>query len=177
MRYVLLLRGVNVGGRNKVPMPGLKQRLEEVGFQGTETYLNSGNVLLDSDWPREEAALRVRAMLRDNYDFEFPFALLSAEMLNADLQAVPRWWSEPLARRDAPFPAEGADFEAVKADIASMALGDEIVHFGKHLILWGKRNEKTYSQTAYHRLLIKRPYYRQLTIRNGNTFGALSERL
>ena len=58
-----------------------------------------------------------------------------------------------------------------------MALGDEIVHFGKHLILWGKRNEKTYSQTAYHRLLIKRPYYRQLTIRNGNTFGALSERL
>ena len=58
-----------------------------------------------------------------------------------------------------------------------MPLGDEIIHVGEHLILWGKQDEKTYGAAAYHRLLIKRPYYRQLTIRNGNTFDALSKRL
>ena len=175
MRYVILLRGVNVGGRNKVNMPELKKQLEDAGFMEIKTYLNSGNVLADFDGRRDEAVIQVRRVLKTAYDFDIPFALLTADMLKADLQSVPLWWSEPLARRDALFPTEGTDFDTVKADVASMPLSDETIHFGEHVILWGKRDERTYGRTAYHRLLIQRPYYRKLTIRNGNTFDTLSE--
>lgn len=177
MRYVLLLRGVNVGGRNKVGMPELKQKLEDFGFRNTYTYLNSGNVLTDFDGLRDEAAFRVRKTLIASYDFDIPFALLTAEMLSKDLRSVPSWWSEPFARRDALFPVEGTDFDAIKADVASLPLGDEIIHFGEHVILWSKRDEKTYGRTAYHRLLVQKTYYRNLTIRNGNTFDTLCQRL
>jgi uncharacterized protein (DUF1697 family) len=46
--YVVLLRGINVGGKNKLPMAKLKQFLEEQGFEDVVTYIQSGNVVLRS---------------------------------------------------------------------------------------------------------------------------------
>jgi uncharacterized protein (DUF1697 family) len=48
-RYLVLLRGINVGGKNKVPMAGLRQLLEELGYSDVATYIASGNVILTSD--------------------------------------------------------------------------------------------------------------------------------
>jgi uncharacterized protein (DUF1697 family) len=47
-RYVVLLRGINVGGKNKLSMTALKECLEELGYENVATYINSGNVVLDS---------------------------------------------------------------------------------------------------------------------------------
>ena len=48
-RYIALLRGVNISGKNKVPMAELKKGFEEMGFSEVRTYLNSGNVIFSSD--------------------------------------------------------------------------------------------------------------------------------
>jgi uncharacterized protein (DUF1697 family) len=47
--YVILMRGINVGGKNKIPMAELKLFLEEQGFENVVTYIQSGNVVLRSD--------------------------------------------------------------------------------------------------------------------------------
>jgi uncharacterized protein (DUF1697 family) len=47
VRYVLFLRGINVGGNKKVPMATLKKMLEQMGFENVKTLLNSGNVAFD----------------------------------------------------------------------------------------------------------------------------------
>lgn len=47
--YVVLMRGINVGGKNKVSMVGLKKCLEKLGFSDVSTYIASGNVILKSD--------------------------------------------------------------------------------------------------------------------------------
>jgi uncharacterized protein (DUF1697 family) len=47
-RYVALLRGINVGGRNKVPMPALRATCESLGCTDVTTYIQSGNVVLSS---------------------------------------------------------------------------------------------------------------------------------
>jgi uncharacterized protein (DUF1697 family) len=47
-RYVALLRGINVGGRNKVAMPELRQAFEDAGYDAVRTYIQSGNVLFES---------------------------------------------------------------------------------------------------------------------------------
>ena len=48
-RYLALLRGINVGGKNKVPMAGLRELLESLGHANVSTYIASGNVILSSD--------------------------------------------------------------------------------------------------------------------------------
>jgi len=48
-RYLVLLRGINVGGRNKVPMAALRELLESHGHTNVSTYIASGNVILSSD--------------------------------------------------------------------------------------------------------------------------------
>ena len=48
-RYIALLRGDNISGKNKVPMAELKKIFEELGFGAVKTYLNSGNVIFSSD--------------------------------------------------------------------------------------------------------------------------------
>ncbi|GIO13757.1 hypothetical protein J19TS2_33120 [Cohnella xylanilytica] len=54
--YVALLRGINVGGKNKIKMADLKREFENLGYGSVRTYIQSGNVLFESD--EGEAALR-----------------------------------------------------------------------------------------------------------------------
>ncbi len=49
MKYIALLRGINVGGKNKVSMNDLKLCFENAGFKNVVTYINSGNVIFDSE--------------------------------------------------------------------------------------------------------------------------------
>ena len=49
IKYIALLRGINVGGKNKLSMKELKKTLEENGFQDVVTYINSGNIIFTSD--------------------------------------------------------------------------------------------------------------------------------
>jgi uncharacterized protein (DUF1697 family) len=47
--YIIFLRGINVGGKNKIPMADLRKCLDELGFSNVSTYIASGNVILKSD--------------------------------------------------------------------------------------------------------------------------------
>ena len=47
-RYVALLRGINVGGRNKVPMADLREAFESAGYGDVGTYIQSGNVVFSA---------------------------------------------------------------------------------------------------------------------------------
>jgi uncharacterized protein (DUF1697 family) len=62
-RYLLLLRGINVGGKNKVPMAPLRACLEELGHSDVVTYIASGNVILSSDRPAAEVKRQVEEAL------------------------------------------------------------------------------------------------------------------
>lgn len=53
MRYALLLRGINVGGKNKVVMADLKKDLAGLGFENPVSYINSGNLFFDSEEDRK----------------------------------------------------------------------------------------------------------------------------
>ncbi len=48
MRYIALLRGINVGGNNRVPMADLRTCLSDMGLDNVRTYIQSGNVIFDA---------------------------------------------------------------------------------------------------------------------------------
>lgn len=61
--YLVLLRGINVGGKNKIPMLSLKKCLEDGGFSNVLTYIASGNVILESDKKPHEIKTRIEGIL------------------------------------------------------------------------------------------------------------------
>ena len=78
-----------------------------------------------------------------------------------------------MARKDVLFYTEGLDTKQVIEKVESMELVDEVLHFGKLGIFWGKFSEETYTKTAYHKHLLKMPFYRQITIRNAKPLTKL----
>ena len=62
-KYLVLLRGINVGGKNKIPMADLKKCLENLGFSDISTYIASGNVLLNSDQDKQQIKTMIEQAL------------------------------------------------------------------------------------------------------------------
>ena len=171
MEYVALLRGINVGGNNKVVMSELRAQIAAEGFGHVRTYINSGNLLFEAedDAPSEDVAQAVEDILARHYDFPIRLALLTAQDYLVQLDELPDWWHGEVARRDALFYTRGLDRDHVRERIEAMELGDEAVHFGEHAVFWGKFDEKSFLKTAYHKRLLREDFYRQVTIRSGST--------
>ena len=68
--YVVLLRGINVGGKNKVPMAALRGCLEELGFSDVSTYIASGNVVLRSKKGAKAVRAQVEKVLPERFDLD-----------------------------------------------------------------------------------------------------------
>ena len=179
MEYVALLRGINVGGKNKVVMSELREQIAAEGFGHVRTYINSGNLLFEAegDAPRENVAQAVEDLLARHYDFPIRLALLTAQDYLAQLDKLPDWWHGEVARRDALFYTRGLDRDHVRERIEAMELGDEAVYFGEHAVFWGKFDEKSFMKTAYHKRLLREDFYRQVTIRSGSTVEKIAAML
>ena len=179
MEYVALLRGINVGGKNKVVMSELREQIAAEGFGHVRTYINSGNLLFEAegDAPRENVAQAVEDLLTRHYDFPIRLALLTAQDYLAQLDKLPDWWHGEVARRDALFYTRGLDRDHVRERIEAMELGDEAVYFGEHAVFWGKFDEKSFLKTAYHKRLLREDFYRQVTIRSGSTVEKIAAML
>ena len=85
--YVILLRGINVGGKNIVPMVGLKSCLEELGFANVSTYIASGNVILESGKPATKIKAQIEAALIKSFRLDSELIKVLALTRN-QLQAV-----------------------------------------------------------------------------------------
>ena len=179
MEYVALLRGINVGGNNKVVMSELREQVAAGGFGHVRTYINSGNLIFEAedDASHEDVAQRVEDLLASRYDFPIRLALLTAQDYLAQLDELPDWWHGDVARRDALFYTRGLDRDHVRQRIEAMELGDEAVHFGEHAVFWVKFDEKQFLKTAYHKRLLREDFYREVTIRSGATVERIAAML
>ncbi len=85
MRYILLLRGINVGGKNKVAMSELKVLLESLNFENVHSYINSGNLFFSSILDSQSCISKIEHLLESNYDFSIPFTLLICSNISINL--------------------------------------------------------------------------------------------
>ena len=175
IRYALLVRGINVGGKNKVVMAQLRQELTELGLESVESYINSGNIFFTSTDAKAQLVEKLETFFEVHYPFIKCFSLLSQEDYEEELRTLPAWWFQEMARKDVLFYTEGLHVETVVEKVKTLQLLDEVLHFGKHGIFWGKLSVETYAKTAYHKQLLKLPFYRKITIRNANTFDKIGQ--
>lgn len=92
-RYVALLRGINIGGKNKIPMAELKKEFEELGFEEVKTYLNSGNVIFSSDNDSIEKLTKlIETAMKNQFGFNIPVLVMLKDKLGDILHNAPNWW-------------------------------------------------------------------------------------
>ena len=72
MKYVALLRGINVGGKNMIKMEALRQTLSGVGFENVKSYINSGNLVFETTSKTDDRKLaqQIHDAIRDKFGFD-----------------------------------------------------------------------------------------------------------
>ena len=94
-RFVALLRGVNISGKNKVPMAELRQGFERLNYTEVKTYLNSGNVIFSSDEENIGSLTdRIETTIKKWFGLDIPVFVISKEDLEDILQHAPDWWGD-----------------------------------------------------------------------------------
>ncbi len=69
-RLIVLLRGINIGSRNRISMPELREALEDAGYDDVRTYLQSGNVVLTSTASAKSVARKCERLIADRFGLE-----------------------------------------------------------------------------------------------------------
>ena len=94
-RYIALLRGINISGKNKIPMSELKTSFIELGFTEVTTYLNSGNVIFSSDIDDNDALSNIiKLLIKDRFELDIPIFVISQELLEDIVTHAPDWWGD-----------------------------------------------------------------------------------
>lgn len=91
--FTAFLRGINISGKNKVPMAELKMIFEGLGFSEVKTMLNSGNVVFNSESEDlKEITQKIKTALAEKYDFDIPVVVLKKSELEEIVAQAPQWW-------------------------------------------------------------------------------------
>ncbi|WCO01241.1 DUF1697 domain-containing protein [Psychroserpens ponticola] len=88
--YIVLLRGINVGGHKKVPMAELRELLAKSGFENVRTYIQSGNIIFKSSFSDiKEIEIRVQKSIIDHFGFEVPVIAKTRKELQVIFDVCP----------------------------------------------------------------------------------------
>jgi uncharacterized protein (DUF1697 family) len=168
-QLLVLLRGINVGGNNIIPMAELRECMTELGARDVATYIQSGNVLFDGEGRTPSAwATRIEAALSERFDYEASVVLRTHGELRAVVERAPKGFgADPDRYRSdvvflkAPMTAATAmEQMRVRDGVDSAVAGDGVVY--------QSRLAERASQ-SYFSKFVGTPAYKQSTIRNWRT--------
>ena len=92
-KFVALLRGINISGKNKIPMQELRLGFESLGYKEVVTYLNSGNVIFSSNInDKVKISNDIYKMLENKFNLKIPVFVIKSDELNNLLSNKPDWW-------------------------------------------------------------------------------------
>lgn len=93
IKYIALLRGINISGKNKISMSELKLELEKNKYQNVSTYLNSGNVIFESNINNKETIMKyIYKIIKNKFNLEVPIFVMTSLELEDILNNSPKWW-------------------------------------------------------------------------------------
>ena len=175
MKYVALLRGINVGGRNPIKMADLKASFEATGFTGVTTYIQSGNVVFAS--PRSDGgnlSADIEDALTDRFGFGLRVVVMSQRQLAAVVERAPDGFggAPDRYRYDVIFLRKPVRASGALQGWEPRSGVDE-THVGNGVVYVARPTNKA-TQSRLNRIT-QLPTYQAMTIRNWNTTTKLLE--
>jgi len=169
-RYVALLRGINVGGRNKVTMAELRRVLEGAGHTAVRTYLQSGNVVFSSDAPRRTLEADVERLLDVELATPVVVVVRSAGELRQVVAGAPDGFGAAAVHSDVVF-LRSPLTPAAAMRAVRLAEGVDRAWPGRG-VLYFTRLSAARSRSRMNSI-VGTPEYRLMTIRNWSTTTGL----
>lgn len=169
--YLALLRGINVGGNNKIAMSDLKQGLLEMGFLKVKTYLNSGNVTFESTCESPQVlSHQIQTMIQDEFGLSIPVYVTSKEELTAKLAQAPAWWGtdNPAIYDNLIFMLPPLTFASFYAEMGEPNTDYEQIAQYEDLVFWSF-SRQDYQKTNWWAKTTKPKIKNKITIRTANT--------
>lgn len=165
---VALLRGINVGGKNRVEMPRLKAMFESIGLREVKTYINSGNVIFrDSPRGRPGQAARIEKAIQEDFGFNVKVLVKDFHTIQTIVKALPDTWKNDHAMKcDVMFLWEDVDKSAVIENLPIKPEVEDVIYV-KGALLW--RVDKPYITRSGIMKIVGTELYKKMTIRNCNT--------
>jgi len=174
MVYTALLRGINVGGNNKVDMKLLKKSFEQVGMGNVVTYINSGNIIFTTAGrSKNEIAHILEEAILNTFGLQIKVLVLSLEDMKKVMASLPEsWTNDDKMKSDVLFLWEEINDESI-LDKLTFKPEIETVKYAPGAILWtiDKINVTKSSMTK----MIGTSIYKKMTVRNVNTTRKIYE--
>jgi uncharacterized protein (DUF1697 family) len=173
LKFVALLRGINVGKSVQVPMKTLKGLLEKLGLENVVTYLNSGNVLFESERDIPELALMIENELEKTFDQKISTLVkTSLEIIDIEKSIPVEWNSDKMEQT---YVAYLFDDIARPEIISELPIKKEYmeIFYANKAIIWNIKREN-YNRSQITKIATHK-YYSRMTTRNVNTARKLAE--
>lgn len=167
-RYVALLRGINVGGKNPVPMADLREAFEEAGYTGVATYIQSGNVLFETDRPSATLEDHLEALLERRYATPLTVVVRSHTQLQRVIEQAPEGFgaAPDTYHSDVVF-LKGPLTSRQAMRVVEVRDGVDQAWPGRGVLYFARLSERR-TQSRMNRIM-GTPEYKQMTIRNWAT--------
>ena len=174
--YLVLFRGINVGGKNKVPMVVLRALLTDLGFRHVRTYIQSGNAILQSELKAEAIARRIEEAMPGRFALDtsvIRVLVLSRAEIEAAIDKRPKGFGD----RPDTYHSDAIFLIGVNVAEAMLAFspkeGVDVVWPGDGLI-YSQRLSAQRTESRLNRVMSS-PLYRSMTIRSWQTTSALMD--
>ncbi len=172
-RHIVFLRGINIGPRNRISMPELREALEEAGFKDVKTYLQSGNVVLESAAKPESVRRKVEQLIAERFGLEIAVVLRTRAELAAVVKRNPlgKVAKEP-KRYQVTFLSAKLPAKVVHELQEAAAAEERVVAAGREVYAW---HPKTIARSKLWTKLAGKNLGVTATSRNWATVEALLE--
>ena len=173
MIYVALLRGINVGGNNKVDMKKLKTTFESLGYTNVATYINSGNIIFeDSSKGLETIVREIEDAIKRDFQLDIRVLVKSFEDINLICKLLPDTWiKNEVVRTDVMFLWEDYDYPEILQQLKINPVDN--VMYTPGAVLWNLEY-KNYTKSGISKL-VGTKIFRNMTVRNVNTVRKLHQ--
>lgn len=150
------MRGINLGARNRIAMPELRRQFVGAGYEGAETYLGSGNVVLDAEARPEQLARDCERLIKDKFGLNVPVVVRTREELAAVVALNPLGEvAEEPKRYQVSFMSAELEPAALRKLEELTAESERIVVAGRELYAWhpdGIGRSRLWTQLAGRKL-------------------------
>jgi uncharacterized protein (DUF1697 family) len=172
-RHVVLLRGINIGSRNRVAMPALREALEEAGFTDVQTYLQSGNIVVESRAKPATVRRKVEQLIADRFGLEIAVVVRTRAELAAIVKRNPhaKVATNPKAYQ-VTFLEQKLPAKVVRELEQAAAADERVVVSGREVYAW---HPKTIARSKLWSKLAGQGLGVTATSRNWTTVEALLE--
>lgn len=168
MIYVALLRGINVGGNNKIDMKELKSAFEGAGMSSVKTYINSGNIVfVNAEHGEDDLPAILESAILAHFNLRIRVLVYSFEDFKRVAAAIPdNWTNDKDMKSDVWFLWPEADSESVLEQLMIKPDIDR-VKYVPGAILWSV--DKEFVTRSGKQKVVGTKLYKMVTIRNVNT--------